>query len=106
MCLEYKNKLEKLSSWELNNNLPLDLKEKTMEHKINYLIENYKLNNPIYVLFKEDLMSFKSVLKKSNLLELKSLNLDPRYLESMGFNEKQIESYFDFTSRVKALLLN
>jgi hypothetical protein len=103
ICNDYRNKISALPLWKLDSSLPREIKVKTLEEKIEYLMDNFKNNNPIYLLFKYDLKLLKDK-KHLSLDDFKSLNVDPRYLESMGYNEKQIDIYYEFVGKVKTQL--
>lgn len=105
LCIEYKNKVLLTPSWKLESTLPSVLKGQSLNKQIDFLVERYKMNNPIYLSFEKDLNTLKQ--KKGDTIskdDLKSLDLDPRYLESFGFNEKQITEYYENISKIKALL--
>jgi hypothetical protein len=99
---EYRDKISLLPLWKLDSILPKEIEVRSPNEKIDYLLENYKTNNPIYLLLNNDL----KLLKDGDISfdELKSLNVDPRYLESIGYNDTQINVYYEFVSKVKALI--
>jgi hypothetical protein len=103
MCDEYRKKKYLMPSWRLDNSLPIEIREKAIDEKVNYLIEKYKISNPVYLLLKND---FTLLEEKDQIIhtinEFKSLNVDPRYLESIGFDEEQIKVYHEFINNVKA----
>lgn len=101
ICDDYRRKISALPLWKLDSNLPKEIKVKTFDEKIEYLMENFKANNPVYLLLNYDLELLKDK-KYLSLDEFKSLNVDPRYLESLGYNEKQIDIFYEFVSKVKA----
>lgn len=103
MCEEYRKKIYSMSSWQLDSILPNEIKGMNIDAKADYLIEKYKNNNPIYQLLLSDLNLINESEEDVVLDELKSLNIDPRYLESMGLKEKQIEDYFEFVTKIKTL---
>jgi hypothetical protein len=102
ICDDYRSKILSLPFWKLDNNLPKEIKVKTTDEKVEYLIETYKTTNPIYLLLNNDL----KLLKNRNISfdEFKCLDVDPRYLESKGYSEIQIDDYYDFVNKVKALI--
>jgi hypothetical protein len=69
--------------------------------KRDFFIGKYKITNPVYILTQSDL----DLLKNENIYlhDLQSLDLDSRYLESLGLNESQIADYFKFTENIKTL---
>lgn len=99
---DYRNKILKLPLWKLDSFLPEEIKVKKHEEKVDYLMRNYKTNNPLYLLLNNDL----KLLKENNYSfdEFNSINIDPRYLESLGYNETQIDIYYEFVNKVKALI--
>jgi len=101
MCKEYIDKILTIPIWKLDAILPVELKNMERGYKHSYLIEKFKNSNPIYLKLKKDL----DLLANNNIVlqDLQSLDLDPRYLESMGLQEIQIESYYRFVDEVKAL---
>lgn len=102
MLQEYTDKVNSMSLWQIDNNLSKDIKQKNIDEKRSFLIEKFQINNPLYRLIQDDL----GLLKRENVSsnDLKFIELDPRYLESIGLKESQIEEYFEFTESVKALL--
>ena len=102
MCSEYADKISALPIWKLDSILPAEFKNKESSCKHNYLIEKFKNSNPIYLKLKSDfdLLSNRNI----NLRALESLNFDPRYLESIGLMEEQIDDYYSFVDKVKAIL--
>jgi len=102
ICDEYRNKISVLPLWKLDNSLPNEIREKTPDEKIEYLMENYKTYNPIYLLINNDLKLLKDGILSFD--KFKSLNVDPRYLESIGYNEKQIGIYYEFVNKVKIMI--
>lgn len=102
ICEDYRSKIYSLPLWTLDNVLPNEIKTKTFDEKIEYLMEEFKINNPLYLLFNYDLKLLKNK-KHFSLDEFKSLNVDPRYLESLGYNEKQIDVYYEFVNKAKSL---
>lgn len=101
MCNEYTDKISALPTWKLDTIVPIELKNKERNYKESYLIEKFKNSNPVYVKLKNDLDLLAN--KNINVQDLQSLDLDPRYLESMGLQEIQIENYYRFVDEVKAL---
>ncbi|EMY3553647.1 hypothetical protein ABF190_001392 [Flavobacterium psychrophilum] len=100
ICEDFRNEITSLPLWKLDSFLPKEIKIRTLDEKIEYLMENFKAKNPIYLLIDNDLKLLKDN-KHLSLDEFKSLNVDPRYLESLGFNKKQIDIYYEFVSKVK-----
>jgi hypothetical protein len=105
MCNEYKKKIYLMPSWQLDNILPNEIKEMAIDEKADYLLEKYRNNNPFYLLLITDLNLIKQKNEETTFAELKSLNIDPRYLESMGLKENQIEDYYEFVTKAKAMIL-
>ena len=103
ICEDYKDKISALPSWKIESTLPEGIKVKTLEEKIEYLMDKFKAKNPIYLLIDNDLKLLKDN-KHLSFDEFKSLNIDPRYLESIGYSEKQIDIYYEFVSKVKTQL--
>jgi hypothetical protein len=103
MCDDYRSNISSLPLWRLDTSLPIEIKSKTLDDKIEYLVDRFKNNNPIYLLLSDDLNLLKDKNQPS-LDQLKSLNIDPRYLESIGYSELHIALYFEFINKVKALL--
>lgn len=99
---EFRNNISEVPMWKLDSTLPKEIRSKSFDEKIEYLIEKYKNSNPIYLLLNDDLKLLE--FKSCSVEELKSLNVDPRYLESMGLNEMQIIKHYEFTNSVKDLL--
>ena len=102
MCSDYRIKISSLPLWKIDSALPIEIKGKTPDEKVEYLVEHFKVNNPICLLLRNDL----NLLKDKNhpiLDNFKSLNVDPRYLESIGYSELQIAFYYEFIDKVKAL---
>lgn len=102
MCSDYRIKVSSLPMWKIDSALPIEIKAKSSDEKVEYLVEQFKTNNPIYLLLSNDL----NLLKDKNHLILdnfKSLNIDPRYLESIGYSELQVAFYYEFIDEVKAL---
>jgi hypothetical protein len=102
ICNDYRNKISMLPLWKLDNCLPKEIRVKTLDEKIEHLMEIYKTNNPVYLLLNNDLKLLKD--KNFSFDEFKSINIDPRYLESIGYNETQIDFYYEFVNKVRALL--
>lgn len=100
----YKKKISSLPHWQLDNAVPNEFSDRSIEQKVDFLIDKYKNGNPVYLLLSDDKSLLERRVKDFSLIELKSLNVDPRFLESNGFNEKQIEDFYKFTEQVRTLL--
>lgn len=87
--------------WQLDNSLPNEFKHKDNNEKYSYLIEKFKTNNPLYLKIKNDLNLL--ITRKIPINELQSLDLDPRYFESLGLKETQIDDYYRFVDEIKAI---
>ena len=92
-----------MPSWQLDSILPAEIKEKNINNKLDYLLEKYKMNNPVYKLINEDLNLIRQGVGTLSCNELKSINIDPRYLESFGLNETELKKHFEFIAKVKAV---
>ncbi len=102
MCNDYSDKISALPTWKLNSIVPIEFKNKDSSYKHDYLIEKFKNSNPIYIKLKHDLQLLE--IRNINVQALQSLDLDPRYLESMWLKEIQIDEYYRFVDEVKSLL--
>lgn len=100
----YKKKISSLQHWQLDNAVPNELRSRNTEQKVDFLLDKYKNGNPIYLLLRDDKNLLEKKANSFSFQELKSLNVDPRFLEGNGFNEKQIEDFYKFTEQVRALL--
>ncbi len=98
MLNQYIDKLNTVPVFRLEQNLPDEFMEKNQNEKKEYFIQKYKTTNPIYLLIQGDLNQLKK--GKVSIDELHSINLDVRFLESLGFNEKKISAYYEFCNRV------
>lgn len=100
----YKKRISSLQPWQLDNAVPNELRGHNTEQKVDFLLGKFKSENPVYLLLHEDKNLLQRKSKSYSLQELKSFRLDPRFLEGNGFNEKQIEDFYKFIERVRALL--
>jgi hypothetical protein len=99
----YKNRLLSYSSWQIDSFIPYELKQKSQEEKISFLMEQYENNNPIFFLLN-------AFLKKNNgsqkidLKDFELLEIDARFLESRGLKDEQIKDYYEFVKKLKSLI--
>jgi hypothetical protein len=89
-----------MSQWQLTNNLPKDLHMIDEYDQKRFLTEKYKQCNPLYLMLQEDLNNIKDK-DTETIDELKIFNIDPRYLESIGFKEDQIDGFYAFIDKIK-----
>ncbi len=106
MLTKYKDRISSLPLWQLENYIPIEIKHEDLKKKKDYLVNKFINNDPMYLMIVKDLIELKKTETKIKFDDLHSVNVDPRYLESMGLRELQIESYFKFTTKAKALLNN
>lgn len=104
MLRDYENKLLNLPQWKINSLLPNELVDQTTEQKIRFLVEKFKSSNPIYSIVNNDKFKLQKGISVDSVSELKVFNLDPRFLEGMGFSESQIEEFFKFVEQARRLL--
>lgn len=98
---EHLNKISKLASWQINQIIPSSLLNSSYNEKQNYLIERFKKENPLFLKLQADLDLLNSNANINSLNQLKSINVDPREIEGMGFNESQIEEFNHFIEQVQ-----
>jgi hypothetical protein len=96
---DFVEKINSLPLWELDSFLPTDIKLKSVDEKKIYLIDRFKKNNSVYKMIEEDLVLVQNT--SISIEELRSLNIDPRYLESLGLKEQQINEYYKFVNEIK-----
>lgn len=101
---EHVKVINQIPEWFINSSIPLEFKKLSINDKRNILIEKYKNENQIYRLIKSDLDLIQSKKQISSPEQIKSIQIDPRFLESLGLNNNQIESYFHFIELVKSEL--
>jgi hypothetical protein len=110
----FQNKLEEMYNdlkiktysrpvWQLDGLIPIEMKNKEFDEKANYFIEISKKNDPLFLTITQDLIELKKENCNLKLSDLKSLNLDPRFLESLGFHGKQAELYDEFANKARTL---
>jgi hypothetical protein len=104
MSLELKAKIAATPVWQLDNSLPIEVKSLTTEEKINYVVNKNKNTNPLFVILFDDIDLLNKNDQKISSKDLKALSLDPRFLEGLGLNEKQIAEYNAFVNKINSLI--
>jgi hypothetical protein len=100
---EFCGKLYALPQWQLDTSLPAEIRSKSVEEKVHFLLQKYTSSNPLYNLLSRDLKQLGEGKSNASLRELKSLSLDARYLEGLGLSEAQINDYMKFEAEVRLL---
>ena len=94
----YTSDLKNIPLWQIDSLLPSDHKTKSLDEKTIFLIQKFRSSNPIYLLVSDNLEQ----IVKSNTKSLKIFDVDPRYLESKGMKESEIESFYKFLDLAKS----
>lgn len=100
MYSEHVSKVNKMPPWQLKSILPKDSPVTNECDQKKLLIEKYKQHNPLYLMLQDDLNDIKD--KDMTIDQLRIFNIDPRYLESLGFKEDQIDSFYVFINNIKS----
>lgn len=99
---EFSNRITKLPNWKINQTLPSLMHDSTLTEKQEYLIERFKKENTLLIKLQTDLDLINSNEHFNSLDQLKSINIDPREFEGMGFSESQTEEFNNFVEKVQS----